>query len=632
MRNSVRFKNIQGVLTLLLETIPYENNCPVEITVSNIREFPIHYHHDLEIIFLLKGSAILKTGCTTDTLSAGDVFTVSPHSVHGIRGLSDEDLFAVIHVNGDFLASHFPDSLPWTYHTKLDNRNDPDLGWLKEQLLQLISVYFRRTEGYLDMCTGLCQKIITLIDQRFVLFSIGDEEIRDLDISNRKSIERMLRVIRFIQENMTGPVSLATLAEQEGLSTFYLSHLIKDCTGLSFRDLVSFMRTEASELLLLENTTKISRIAKICGFSTSRYYEQAFRRWYHCAPEQHLATYRHMRLDVTNLPQVEFLPMDTLLDTLSQVAFQVVSQNRLVYAASPRPEVLRLDRHTQTIRRLECVPTVTLTLDDVKKMSAQIGTVMQNLSCFHVLLYQASADDPREIQALTKKLTDSRIAVTITTQSFVPLTRHYGYDTLAGPISLFLECIFNSNGQMVLPLRDPDTDEIPISGGNGLFTPTGAHKPLYDALFVMTGSPGRLKLRGRHYALVELDAPHDAYLLLTFNYNDEILRLCHEEGTPQAADEMIRNFREELNLRFRLELPPGDYTVCRYTYTYHSSLFHFLSEVNFSGPKQTGRALLNDNLFSPHAEGRQLSVEDTLDVDVTLRGLSLQIMSIRPGK
>ena len=137
MRNSVRFKNIQGVLTLLLETIPYENNCPVEITVSNIREFPIHYHHDLEIIFLLKGSAILKTGCTTDTLSAGDVFTVSPHSVHGIRGLSDEDLFAVIHVNGDFLASHFPDSLPWTYHTKLDNRNDPDLGWLKEQLLQL---------------------------------------------------------------------------------------------------------------------------------------------------------------------------------------------------------------------------------------------------------------------------------------------------------------------------------------------------------------------------------------------------------------------------------------------------------------------------------------------------------------
>ena len=95
---------------------------------------------------------------------------------------------------------------------------------------------------------------------------------------------------------------------------------------------------------------------------------------------------------------------------------------------------------------------------------------------------------------------------------------------------------------------------------------------------------------------------------------------------------MIRNFREELNLRFRLELPPGDYTVCRYTYTYHSSLFHFLSEVNFSGPKQTGRALLNDNLFSPHAEGRQLSVEDTLDVDVTLRGLSIQIMSIRPGK
>jgi hypothetical protein len=265
-------------------------------------------------------------------------------------------------------------------------------------------------------------------------------------------------------------------------------------------------------------------------------------------------------------------------------------------------------------------------------MGALAGDVLEGLLCSNVILYQEPGDDQELIEQYTATLTNIGINVRVESQSFVPLEHRYGYDTLAGPMSLLLTQIFKGDGKITLPLRDRAQGEAPLAGGNGLYTPHNLHKPMYDTLFIIATSPGALKLRGSHYVLIELEDTPGGLLIIAFNYNDEILRLCQQETTPQSTRDTIWDFREELNLRFRLALPPKQYSIVRFTYTHHSSLFHYFSKLNFSPMNSPKLRLGNNYLFSPHAEGKVVDVNNVLDIDVTLRGLAMQFIWIQPRR
>ena len=75
----------------------------------------------------------------------------------------------------------------------------------------------------------------------------------------------------YMYENYERKLTLSEIAENEKLSIYYLSHIIKEATGLSFQDLLSYIRVEESERLLLESGKKIGAIAEEMGFSALLY-------------------------------------------------------------------------------------------------------------------------------------------------------------------------------------------------------------------------------------------------------------------------------------------------------------------------------------------------------------------------
>ena len=64
---------------------------------------------------------------------------------------------------------------------------------------------------------------------------------------------RLNRIMDYMYENYERKLTLSEIAENEKLSIYYLSHIIKEATGLSFQDLLSYIRVEESERLLLES-------------------------------------------------------------------------------------------------------------------------------------------------------------------------------------------------------------------------------------------------------------------------------------------------------------------------------------------------------------------------------------------
>ena len=92
-------------------------------------------------------------------------------------------------------------------------------------------------------------------------------------------------------DNYNRKLTLSEIAEREHLSIYYLSHIIKESAGLSFQDLLSYIRVEESEKLLLGTNKKIGTIAEETGFSAVRYYIKHFEHWFGMHPLEYRKKY-----------------------------------------------------------------------------------------------------------------------------------------------------------------------------------------------------------------------------------------------------------------------------------------------------------------------------------------------------
>lgn len=114
----------------------------------------------------------------------------------------------------------------------------------------------------------------------------------DVKLNASKALAgRLPRITRYMHENFSRKLTLNEIANRENLSVFYLSHAIRETTGLCFQDLLGFIRAKESEKLLLGTNRKISMISTECGFSAVRYYVKHFEKWYDMTPTAYRKAY-----------------------------------------------------------------------------------------------------------------------------------------------------------------------------------------------------------------------------------------------------------------------------------------------------------------------------------------------------
>ena len=70
---------------MLKEKIIYKDELPINVVTANIIEYPIHFHDDMEVVYVLSGSVILKNGYYTYTLKQGDIFILNDRDMHSFE-------------------------------------------------------------------------------------------------------------------------------------------------------------------------------------------------------------------------------------------------------------------------------------------------------------------------------------------------------------------------------------------------------------------------------------------------------------------------------------------------------------------------------------------------------------------
>ena len=265
------------------EYVHHESSLPFKVFFISIGFRGFHWHKDIELILVLKGKVDFITKDGVRHLREGDLFLTNPNDFHGLVQGKEGNLLLVLQVDPDLSDG---------YHKNLRNnqfRLSPDQDRTSRQytaickaLVRIMIEVLEKREGFDSFCMGEVYSIIGLISRYYPDPKAGTD--RDRENWNRAS--RLKKMLNYINEHHQEKITLEDLAVTLGLSTYYVSHLMKQYTGYSFQENLGLIRTQHAIKLMMNSDNRLIDIAMEVGFSDIKYFNKYFRNIFSMTPRE----------------------------------------------------------------------------------------------------------------------------------------------------------------------------------------------------------------------------------------------------------------------------------------------------------------------------------------------------------
>ena len=162
------------------EELSYDDRWPIYIRVAALEDYPLHYHADIEFIFILKGEIRLHLGCNDYLLKENSVFVCNGREVHGMYATDKENVVALIQVNNQVFSKYYPNLSRSCYRTFTGSPNDKRLDFLRSEIIKLLYNHFTKP-FYQETNVAITKKLLSYLEANFNYFSIKLIPISNLE-------------------------------------------------------------------------------------------------------------------------------------------------------------------------------------------------------------------------------------------------------------------------------------------------------------------------------------------------------------------------------------------------------------------------------------------------------------------
>lgn len=251
-----------------------------------------HWHREIELLLVLDGPIQIYTENSHHMLETNDIFLVNSNEAHCIQKKThDMNKALIIQIAPSFCNDYYPE----LKQTRFLRRHFKNAGptaetWkgIYSNITDLAHSLDKKEDGYhFEIMSTINMIFLNLI--RHGAYERVSEERR---LTETRNMNRLNRIIGAMQEHFADKISLADLAEQEGLDMYYLSHFIKKYLGMSFQQYLNKLRLAKAVELLMKTETRNIDICFESGFSDYRYLCKAFVNEYGCTPSQFKNLYK----------------------------------------------------------------------------------------------------------------------------------------------------------------------------------------------------------------------------------------------------------------------------------------------------------------------------------------------------
>jgi AraC-like DNA-binding protein len=109
-------------------------------------------------------------------------------------------------------------------------------------------------------------------------------------MGNSLLIRRRTLIRRYIESNQSHPIRLRDLAAELKVSEDRATHLIRECCGQTYREMLIDARLKTARELLRLSSLPILEVALCSGFTEISHFNRLFRQRLGCAPGQYRRT------------------------------------------------------------------------------------------------------------------------------------------------------------------------------------------------------------------------------------------------------------------------------------------------------------------------------------------------------
>ena len=247
-------------------------------------QIPVHWHDELEIIYVKSGLLTVSISGESYIGKAGDAFVVSPGNLHLMGSQTGIVDYFTFLFPLKYISFRTDDMLDDKLLEPLNNGQlmiSPRVkDSAKELCEQLIDIYMAENDETESKITAQIKTKIILL--QFILEMWKKGYVIENDTSGRNIVEK--EMVSYIQQNFTGKISLKEFGKQFHLSEKYISRYFKEHFHITLSQYITYLRLENAKQLLQDTDLSVTETAMQSGYQNVSYFIRSFKKTYGISP------------------------------------------------------------------------------------------------------------------------------------------------------------------------------------------------------------------------------------------------------------------------------------------------------------------------------------------------------------
>lgn len=242
---------------------------------------PMHWHKEMEILYILNGSARVRMEGRTYELKPLDLIVIDTAVIHDVVYSLPQTMGICIHISKTCMKRYLP-NMELLRIICSPGSAEKRIPYMKlcQYLKELTVLYFRQKQSYPFASSALVLQIMSVLVDDFC--EPGSNEVT---VSGAENLTRMEQTFRYVEKNYKGQITLQEAADVLGLSREYFCRFFKQNTGMTFLQFVNQVRLGHIYQDLLHTEKSIEEAAESNGMYNTKLFYRLFKERYGCTPK-----------------------------------------------------------------------------------------------------------------------------------------------------------------------------------------------------------------------------------------------------------------------------------------------------------------------------------------------------------
>lgn len=258
---------------------------------NNSSSIVTHWHEEIEIVFIKKGTGEFKVDLNSYFLNEGDILIIKPFSLHSMHPINDIccSWNAMVFDLG-ILNSATTDGCLIQYFAPILN-GEHQLPLIINKERSGYNEIFMCINEILD-CFNTKKTAFELRLKSFLFYLFSLLYMNNLVLKKKaapltnEATRKIKLILNYIHENYMNDLSISDISASCNLSQYYFMKFFKKHLGITCTEYINIYRLEIASKLLNTSDSSITEISFETGFNSVSYFNKLFKDKFKLTPKE----------------------------------------------------------------------------------------------------------------------------------------------------------------------------------------------------------------------------------------------------------------------------------------------------------------------------------------------------------